>query len=37
MALARMLGTGRDALPVIDKAGAPQGAIGLGDLLRKHP
>ncbi len=37
MALARMLGTGRDALPVIDKAGKPQGAIGLGDLLRRHP
>ncbi len=37
MALARMLGTGRDALPVVDKAGQPQGAIGLGDLLRREP
>ena len=37
MALARMLGTGRDALPVVDKTGRLQGAIGLGDLLRKQP
>ena len=37
MALARMLGTGRDALPVVDKAGKAQGAIGLGDLLRREP
>ncbi len=37
MALARMLGSGRNALPVVDRAGTPQGAIGLDDLLRKHP
>ncbi len=37
MALARMLGSGRDALPVVDRAGQPQGAIGLGDLLRREP
>ena len=36
-ALARMLGTGRDTLPVVDKAGKPAGAIGLGDLLRRRP
>jgi osmoprotectant transport system ATP-binding protein len=34
-ALARMLGSGRDALPVVDRAGTPQGAIGLGDLVRR--
>jgi osmoprotectant transport system ATP-binding protein len=34
-ALARMLGSGRDALPVVDKAGKPLGAIGLSDLLRR--
>ena len=37
MALARMLGSGRDALPVVDRAGQPQGTIGLGDLLRREP
>ena len=37
MALARMLGSGRDALPVVDAAGKAEGAIGLSDLLRKHP
>ena len=37
MALARMLATGRDALPVVDKAGRAQGTINLGDLLRKQP
>ncbi len=37
MALARMLGSGRNTLPVVDKAGQPQGAIAFGDLLRKHP
>ena len=36
-ALARMLGTGRDTLPVVDKAGKPAGAIGLDDLLRRRP
>jgi osmoprotectant transport system ATP-binding protein len=36
MALARMLGSGRDALPVVDKSGALLGAIGLGDLLRRR-
>ena len=36
MALARMLGSGRNALPVVDKKGQPQGAIGLGDLLRRE-
>ncbi len=37
MALARMLGTGHNVLPVIDKAGETQGTIGLDDLLRKRP
>jgi osmoprotectant transport system ATP-binding protein len=36
MALARMLGSGRAALPVVDKAGEPQGTIGLDDLLRRE-
>jgi osmoprotectant transport system ATP-binding protein len=36
-ALARMLGSGSDALPVVDKTGASQGAIGLSDLVRRAP
>ncbi len=36
MALARMLGNGRNALPVVDKDGRTQGTIGLADLLRSE-
>jgi osmoprotectant transport system ATP-binding protein len=36
-ALARMLGSGRDALPVVARDGTAEGAIGLGDLIRKAP